>query len=174
MKCPVCGSELKRLMYEGFAVFRCMGCHGYLLSDRRVENIKRSNKRAVELLKREVSEESGADTLEEIRCPRCRRKMQKKFIAAPASLHVDLCGDCEMSWFDGGELARLQLTHEISPGGRDAAEFRRRHEEMTPQRRAEFERNLQKLDSGEQMLGPIFGETFFQALLTLMSGRRRF
>lgn len=174
MKCPVCGSELKRLLYEGFAVFRCMGCHGYLLSDRRVDNIKRSNKRATEQLKREVTEESGADTLDEIRCPRCRRKMKKKFIAAPASLHVDLCTDCKMSWFDGGELARMQLTHEISPRGRDAAEFRRRHEEMTPERKAEHERNLKKLDSGEETLGPILGETFFEALLTLMTGRRRF
>ena len=170
MKCPVCGSELKRLMYEGFAVFRCISCHGYLLSDRRVESIKRSANRNQETLKQEVTEESGTDTLEEIRCPRCRRKMKKKFIPDPASLHVDLCKDCEMSWFDGGELARLQLTHEISGRGRDAAEFRRRHEEMTPERKAEFEKNLEKLDSGEEMLG----QSFFQSLLTLVSGRRHF
>ncbi|MBN2294784.1 MAG: zf-TFIIB domain-containing protein [Pirellulales bacterium] len=170
MKCPVCNSELKRLMYEGFAVFRCMNCHGYLLSDRRIESIKRSNKRGQDLLKQEVIEESGADTLEEIRCPRCRRKMKKKFIPEPASLHLDRCADCEMSWFDGGELARLQLTHEISLRGRDAAEFRRRHEEMTPQRKIEFEENLKKLDSGEEMLG----QSFFKTLLTLISGPRKF
>ena len=151
-----------------------MDCHGYLVSNQRVDSIKRSNKRTVEQLKSEVNNESHADTLEEIRCPLCRRKMKKKFIEDPASLHVDLCKECKIHWFDGGELARLQLTHEISPRGRDAAEFKRRHAEMTPERKLEFEQNLKKLDSGEQTLGPILGETFFEALLTLFSGRRHF
>lgn len=172
MKCPVCGSELKRILYEGFAVFRCMSCHGYLMAKRRLDNIKRSDKRPVELLKQEVTEQSGSDTAEEIRCPRCRRKMKKKFIVAPASLHVDTCRDCEMLWLDGGELARLQLAHEISDRGRDAAEFRRRHREMTPQRRAQFERDLAKLDSGEQSTGSVLGESFLKSLVTLLSGRR--
>ena len=172
MKCPVCGSGMKRILYEGFAVFRCMNCHGYLMADRRLENIRRSDKRSVELLKQEVTEQSGGDTAEKIRCPRCHRVMKKKFIAAPASLHIDACRDCEMLWLDGGELARLQLSHEISARGRDAAEFRRRHREMTPEQKAQFEQDLEKLDSGEQSAGSILGETFLESLVTLLGGHR--
>jgi Zn-finger nucleic acid-binding protein len=100
--------------------------------------------------------------------------MKKRFIEAPASLHVDSCSDCKVGWFDGGELARLQLTYEISPQARYSAEFKRRHEEMTPERKAEFEENLQKLNSEEENLGPLLGDTFLSGLLTLLTGHRRF
>lgn len=152
MKCPVCSSPLRRILYEGFPVFRCMKCHGYLLAESRVEAAKRVGKRTVEQLKQEVVDEARPDTKETIRCPRCLRKMTKRFIEEPAALAIDICPECRHVWLDGGELARLQLSHEISPAGRDAAEHRRRIEAMTPEAKAEFERNLSKLKADDGSL----------------------
>jgi Zn-finger nucleic acid-binding protein len=135
-----------------------MKCHGYLLAESRVEAAKRIQKRAVEQLKQEVVDESRPDTKEVVRCPRCLRKMAKRFVDAPASLTLDICPECRHVWLDGGELARLQLSHEISPGGRDAAERRRRLEAMTPEAKAEFERNLAKLKADDGSLALLLRE----------------
>ena len=167
MKCPTCSSELKRILYEGLPVFRCMKCHGYLLGENRVEGVKRARKRTAEQLKRDVAAEAGSDTEETIRCPRCRRKMRKRFLKEPAALHLDVCPECEHVWFDGGELARMQLTHEISAQGRDAAEHRRRIEEMTPEAKAEFQRNLSKLKKDDWSLLSVLRETVVEALMGL-------
>jgi Zn-finger nucleic acid-binding protein len=158
MNCPVCSAPLRRILYEGFAVFRCMKCHGYLLGENRVEAAKRIRKETVEQLKQQVIDESRPDTKETIRCPRCRRKMEKRFVEAPAALSMDVCPDCTLVWLDGGELARLQLSHEISPAGRDAGERQRRLETMSPEAKAEFEENLSKLKAEESLVASLLRE----------------
>lgn len=173
MKCPVCVVDLKRILYEGFTVLHCLKCHGYLLGAKRLESIKRTDKLSVELLKAEISGQSHCDTAEIIRCSRCLRTMKKQFIAAPASLHIDVCRDCETVWLDGGELARLQLAHQISMRGRDAAEFRRRHRAMTPEQKAQFASDIEKLSSGGEAVGPIAAGSFLETLAMLFGGEGR-
>ncbi len=174
MKCPICSIKLKRIPYEGFTILQCPKCHGHLVSAGRLEGIKRADRRSVELLKQEITAHSASDTTEKIRCPRCRRAMKKQFIEAPASLHVDACRECETIWLDGGELARLQLAHEISVRGQDAAEFRRRQREMTPEQKAQFSRNLEKLASGGEAAGPISAGSVLETLAVLFGGRSQF
>lgn len=158
MNCPVCSSPLHRILYEGFPVFRCMKCHGHLLAESRIEAAQRVRRETVEQLKQEVVDEARPDTQETIRCPRCHRKMTKRFVQEPAALNIDICPDCRLVWLDGGELARLQLSYEISPAGQDAAEHRRRIEAMTPEAKAEFERNLSKLKADDGSLGALLRE----------------
>ena len=69
-----------------------------------------------------------------------------------------------MIWFDGGELARLQLGHEIRPQAREVAELERRHREMSPERRAEFEKNLANLPESDSGLDASFHAAVFAAL----------
>lgn len=158
------------MTYEGLPVFRCDHCFGYLVGRQRMEGIRRIRKKSVEELKCETLAEIGEDTQQELRCPRCRGKMRKELLKEPMSFHIDTCGSCRLIWFDGGELARLQLDHEIRPQSKEAAELQRRHREMTPERRAEFEQNLAKLPEAESPWEQGFREAAFEALV----GRRRY
>ena len=145
MKCPNCQSELKRILYENVPVFRCFQCHGYLLAENRLDGIRRSPMTNVELLMQEVTDESQPDTKKLVRCPRCGRKMDKRFIDKPAELYIDTCRECRYVWLDGGELGRLQLTHEMTEQAQEIRRFRERHKTMTPEERAELERNIESL-----------------------------
>ena len=152
MKCPSCAGQLVRTTYEGLPVFRCDACFGYLMGQKRIDGIKRSRGKSVEQLKQETLSEIGEDTKTIVRCPRCRMKMKKQLLSEPVSLHVDWCKQCDLVWLDGGELARMQLGHEMTPQSRDAAEMQRRHKEMDPERRREFEENLAKLPEQESLV----------------------
>jgi len=145
MKCPSCQSELRRILYESMPVFRCLKCHGYLLSEKRLQGVRRSPATDIEQLKQEVIAEARPDTLGPVRCPRCGRKMDKRRIEEPAALNIDVCRECRLVWLDGGELGRLQLSHEMTEKAQESRRFRRRLETMTPEERAEFEKNLAEL-----------------------------
>jgi len=119
---------------------------------KRLEGIKRSRDKPVEQLKQETVDQSGEDTKTIVRCPRCRMKMKKRLLPEPVSLHIDLCNHCDLIWLDGGELARVQLGHEMTPQSRDAAEMQRRHKEMDAERRQEFEEDLAKLPEQESFV----------------------
>jgi len=90
--------------------------------------------------------------------------MTKRFLADPALFHLDTCRRCEPVWFDGGELARLQLSYQISPQGKDAAELQRRWREMPPERREEFEQNLARLPVEEAAPFSAFEEALAGAM----------
>ena len=160
MKCPTCESELHRILYESVPVFRCLKCHGYLLAEKRLEGIRRSPATDIEQLKREVIAESQPDTEKRIRCPRCRRWMNKRHIPKPADLDIDICRDCRYVWLDGGELGRLQLSHEMTPKAQETRRFRQRQRTMTDEERAEFEENLEALPD-EKAQPSLLWEMFF-------------
>jgi len=136
---------LTRVKYQGFPVFRCDQCCGYLVSRQRMESLKHLWRRPLEQLKQEVLSETQEDAEMPVRCPICRARMSKHWVKPPASFHLDSCQACHVVWLDGGELARLQLAQRASWQGCEAAELQRRWREMSPQRRAEFERNLARL-----------------------------
>ena len=115
MKCPICEGELKRIIYGGVPIFRCFGCAGYLVQEKRFGAVARSEDAPIDLLKQEVVNESKPDTTKKIKCPRCHCLMMKLKIDSPASLTIDVCRDskCGHLWLDGGELARLQLATKV-------------------------------------------------------------
>lgn len=108
-------------------------------------------------MKQEVQGEIQPDNTKQLRCPRCRRPMNKEHLPKH-EFHLDHCGECDLVWFDGGELALVQLVFENSPQGREAVELRQRLGEMTAERRAEFEKNLAALPKPKSVLEAIFGE----------------
>jgi Zn-finger nucleic acid-binding protein len=175
MNCPICEVELTRVIYQGFPVFHCGQCHGYLVSRQRMESISHSYVRPVEELKQETLEHHHDDTGQVLRCPGCRKRMRKQSLKPPASFNLDLCDACRFVWLDGGELARLQLAHRISPQGREAAELQRRYREMTPEQRAQLEQNIAKLpeslpDKDEPGAGPWGEDVWASALKALWPG----
>ena len=78
---------------------------------------------------------------------------------------VDDCPQCEMSWFDGGELAALQLLFEIKPQTVELNAMRDRLKNMTEDERKEYEANIAKLqDLGSPMGQAIRGASFELAI----------
>lgn len=67
------------------------------------------------------------------------------------TVQTDVCKQCDLVWLDGGELALLQLGHQRTSRFIDAGEYRRRMDQldMSPERKAAFEADLQKLPEPE-------------------------
>ncbi len=163
MKCPTCHVPLVREKYAGANVQDCPQCSGALLDTRRAEKIKRRVNKDLAQLTKEINETSSEDTKQEIRCPRCRAKMRKREIKQ-LQLFVDDCHQCDLSWFDGGELAALQLEFENDPQTVELNRMRKRLKEMTDEERAEYEANIAKLkDLGSPLGQAIRGATFQMA-----------
>ena len=117
--CTVCSGVLEATEYEGTPVMHCNQCHGYLLERRGVDDIKESGDKSTAELAAEQDRDRVGDTLDPIRCPKCGGSMGKEYLTEPDAFHVDYCDPCGVLWFDGGELARLQLTYEARRRGRD-------------------------------------------------------
>jgi Zn-finger nucleic acid-binding protein len=143
MKCPVCSAVLERQLRARFPIRHCPQCDGHLVTRDRLATIKRPGNLSIEQLKQEMLASTGVDTLTPLRCPSCRNKMEKQHQPPPADFHIDYCRECEWYWFDGGELAAYSLQYQISDQSREAEELRRRHEQMSPERRQALEENIQ-------------------------------
>lgn len=115
MKCPTCKIPLCRIDYEGLPVHTCPDCGGTLVPAPRLASIQ--DRRVIEWTderRREaVAEANLADRPEPIRCPLCSLRMGKRLIAfGKAGLRLDVCDDCEATWFDRGELELAQVFQE--------------------------------------------------------------
>jgi Zn-finger nucleic acid-binding protein len=145
MNCPVCDVPLARVPYEGFPVWTCGQCHGHFADTARIETIKNTTRLSTAELKEEAKAEYRNESEKSLRCPRCLRAMEKKRLNEKWNFIIDYCAPCDWTWFDGGELAILQLLYEDTPAARDRAEFKRRIAEMTPARLRQYEENLAKM-----------------------------
>jgi len=163
VQCPVCSAELNRVTYEDQRVFQCPECNGYLAAERKVGRMKRLRGRSTEALQAEAAQEQRGDSAALLRCPKCRaRKMAKQKIAfassAGGSFTVDTCRACSVVWFDGGELARLQLDYESRPKARDELDSEKRSEARTAEEREKFEALLAVLPRHESFLERLMDE----------------
>ncbi len=171
MLCPVCSHSLKASRYEGLPVFRCESCHGYLVASRRVTDIQRRNTTPTADLVATADVKSEHDSLGKLKCPRCRRDMEKELHESQPPFHIDKCSDCDFVWFDVGELERTQLEYEVSPHGMEAARMRERHENMSEEQKEVFAENLAKLPEGDASLVSAFGKGLIGTLTDLLRGR---
>jgi len=176
--CPVCQTPLTHEKYEGFPVLHCGQCGGHLVPFRRLEPIKRLQRTTEAELKQEANAFSG-DSTERIRCPRCNVYMRKEALDVPLieGLHQDVCDHCQVVWFDGGELAMVQLVYEQTGEFRNVDELRQRMRELEadPERKAAFERTLAELPDSTFTLENAMGEggALFLGLLGGLARPRR-
>lgn len=174
MKCPLCNILLTRCQYESLPVLRCDKCAGYLVGTQRVSDIEKRIDKSTEELLEEAVEHPLRDNTEKLRCPRCKVRMKKEFWKKQSDFHIDSCEHCKLVWFDAGELAQLQLAHEEKSHVQEAIQFQKRHQEMTPAERAEFERNLATLPEAEGPVEAGFREALFETLGQLLRDNHRF
>lgn len=151
MKCPRCQHSLDRTRYAGANVRQCPSCKGLLLPKRRASLIQRRVYKDSASLASELQDIAEIDSAMEIRCPDCRDKM-KNVLVEELSFCVDECDQCGMAWFDGGELAQLQLAFETKPQTRELNEMRDRLKNMSEKERNEYDKRIADLpDLGSPM-----------------------
>jgi Zn-finger nucleic acid-binding protein len=169
--CPICGSPLTRVDYEGFAVLRCDKCRGHLVDLSRVEAIKRTTGKSQEELKTEATTEFHGSNKGLVKCPRCHVPMRKQPVTLPGlAMETDFCRACSLVWFDGGELALAQLGYEATPGFADVQEMKRRMTELeaSPARKAAFEKNLAALPEPRSPLAEAMEESAADVLESIL------
>lgn len=163
MQCPLCNVTLDRVAYEEHAVHHCPQCSGYLAAHRKIRLIKGSRDQSTEALHDELSRQRREDTSAHVNCPKCLSRMTKVQIrlrsGARESFAVDRCKSCRVDWFDGGELARLQLGHESTPKGREELDAQRRSQQRTTEEKERFEALLAALPEEPSLLERFFHDS---------------
>ena len=131
-----------------------------LLATSRAEKIERRVNKDTAQLNQELMESSGNDHRDSMKCPSCRAEMRKRR-ASQLDFFVDDCRQCGMSWFDGGELAALQLSFENDHQVVELNRMRERLKNMTDDERSEYEASIARLkDLGSPMEQAILSATF--------------
>lgn len=172
MKCPKCSDPLVRTKYAGANVHECPNCYGHLVEHRRVARIEKRIDKDLDQLKDEVIDSDGIDLGEKIRCPRCRDRMRKQ-ANRKLGFQTDECGNCDFVWFDGGELAMLQIGFEANPQTQEVNKMRNRLESMTTAQRREYDERIANLvDKGSPMEQAVRGATF-ELTYRFYTGRER-
>jgi len=149
--CPLCIVPLDRVKYEGFPVHKCPKCNGVLIDNGKIENIKREMQAGTEELLHEANAGAAADAARELKCPGCNCTMTKERaferdlpqeMAGVQSFGVDVCGECNITWLDGGELAKVQLNYEHSPTGVESHPQHVKYDELSPAEKEAFVRAM--------------------------------
>ncbi|MHC4252600.1 MAG: zf-TFIIB domain-containing protein [Planctomycetota bacterium] len=154
MNCPSCGKLLAQAEYEGLPVWHCEACKGRLAGGGRVEAIKEKYGLSTDELVEEVQDERRGDIAGPANCPRCAKPMKKEAGPGPVPFDMDSCDTCKLVWFDGGELALLQLAHEAAKEDEMSEELTRQVEDLSPGSRKSFDDKLSALRDGLVPDGP--------------------
>ena len=175
MDCPKCVNKLKPIQYSGVRIFSCSECSGHLVENGRVKKIEKRINKDPKALVREIVQNEKPDTIEVIRCPRCRNRMDKQEVNAGRTFQKDSCRNCDAVWLDGGELAEIQLAYESNEQTQEIQQMRERLENMTAQEKADYEANIAALvDMGspleaatQQATNELIAFYFWRGFLTL-------
>lgn len=171
MECPVCSVSLEHVEYENVPLRQCPECEGYLVRRNRLLLIKRSRERSQDELQQEAAEAGPADRREPVQCPRCRvRRMKKERIPVEdgEDFHIDTCPDCEVVWFDGTELARLQLNFEKSRQAAEMFAMQQQARSRTPEDESRLRERLRELPSSGGIVGPTVRSGMWWAAVMLV------
>ncbi len=102
MQCPVCGDHLIILELDQIEIDYCSSCGGIWLDAGELELLLEDSIKKDELLN-SLNREVDADE-KKIKCPICRRKMNKVLVEGSESIIIDKCRRNDGLWFDEGEL----------------------------------------------------------------------
>ncbi len=171
MNCPTCDVPLDRVKYENVSVSQCPQCKGYLVNRNRVILSKTTQDVSSETLQAEVTTQSHPDAQANIRCPKCRgRTMSKERVPVEKDneFFLDVCRDCNVAWFDGGELAKLQIQYESSMKAIEAYAFQQKAQHRTEEEEEEFQQNLAALPTAENPLKAAFRDNSLAAIVVVL------
>ena len=174
-QCPICpDAQLQRIRYEGFALLMCSSCGGALVDDPDIKGIERKMEiREDQLVPQAAVSNSpnSPDNAGILHCPRCLNDMTKApaLEELPASLksttiedfYIDHCKNCRLTWFDGGELAKLQLSYERSAKGQENKQHYENYLELNAAEQAKYRRTMAE---SVYSSGDALSKGFFESL----------
>lgn len=104
--CPRCGGDLKKDFYHGKVCYKCRSCGGVSVAVAMIRQLSRNREFANFLWRKAL--QSGTSHLY---CPFCRKPMRQiiQEIDESCALELDICCNCQLVWFDGGELETIPL-----------------------------------------------------------------
>ena len=113
MKCPACHNPLITLELHEVEVDHCLSCKGIWLDSEELEVLLEGGEDKDNLLS---SFEIAIDSAEKkIKCPICRKKMEKVLADKDSQLIIDRCVKSHGLWFNEGELNNLLIKGQFPP-----------------------------------------------------------
>lgn len=157
MNCPRCDQTLNRAKYAGANTFACNQCRGHLIAQTRVRAIESRINKDLDGLQNEVVAAGEFDLQGKVKCPKCRGQMRKTK-ARKLEFTIDECTNCDFTWLDGGELAKIQLAFEAKDQTQELNRMRDRLNNMSDEERAEYQADIDRLvDLGSSLEQAISG-----------------
>lgn len=110
LECPVDGTGLERVAFQGIEVDVCRKCGGIWFDHAELDDVMRealASPRSVARLDSKAGAPARRTPHRELRCPRCRTPMKPEIYGAVSGVELDRCPGCRGQWADGGELSAL-------------------------------------------------------------------
>jgi membrane associated rhomboid family serine protease len=108
--CPVEGTNLERVVFQGIEVDVCRECGGIWFDRGELDDVMREALATPQSVAR-LDPQAGAPTKptphRELLCPRCRTSMKPEIYGKVSGIELDRCPRCQGRWADGGELSAL-------------------------------------------------------------------
>jgi membrane associated rhomboid family serine protease/ssDNA-binding Zn-finger/Zn-ribbon topoisomerase 1 len=108
--CPVDGTNLDRVAFQGIEVDVCPKCGGIWFDRSELDDVMREAMAQPQSVTR-LDPQAGAPTQptphREIVCPRCQKTMLAEIFGRVSNIELDRCPQCRGQWADGGELSAL-------------------------------------------------------------------
>ena len=116
MTCPACKQPMIVLEIEGIEIDHCIGCGGVWLDGGELELLLD----AADTRDRLMAKLAGNIAAKErkLRCPLCKKKMDKVRYGDKEPVVLDKCGSGHGLWFDKGELQDVIELGSFAPDNR--------------------------------------------------------
>jgi Zn-finger nucleic acid-binding protein len=116
MNCPVCGTELRTIQYEGVSIEECEACEGRWLEAGKLKEIIDARDVQFGAADRQAAAKGlrnpGVPPKEierPIPCPNCRVPTAAINYGQDTGIIINRCSTCGGTWLDRGELEKIQL-----------------------------------------------------------------
>ena len=123
MICPTCKSDMIVVEHHKIELDYCPACEGVWFDSGELELLLESMNLGdtTDFLSDVLDSPEARSAEKKRRCPICNQKMRKVNIDQQAKLLIDVCGQGEGLWFDGGEIHHLiSLLTKASVGKSDS------------------------------------------------------
>jgi Zn-finger nucleic acid-binding protein len=137
--CPICGTALHEVVYEGTTILACLVCGGRALNHEQVETILARREAGFTPEQKRLAEafatvhlhlvppEGATDPApgsppavtpreSALACPQCKDTMRRGPWTPRHPVPVDRCARCDLVWFERDELEVLQILVEQETG----------------------------------------------------------
>ena len=111
MNCPSCHEPMVVLEVERIEIDHCLSCKGVWLDGGELELMLETAANKNELIATLDAAVQGKE--KKIRCPTCRKKMEKTSFGVENKIILDKCPRNDGIWFDAGELNRAMRMAEF-------------------------------------------------------------